>query len=67
MGAARARLYDPSGLHAKNPLAWPYWATEDDVTGLPPHCISVAELDPHRDEVRTTRTQLVRSEEECIR
>jgi len=50
MGAARARLYDPSGEHTRDPLAWPYWATQHDLTGLPPHCVSVAELDPHRDE-----------------
>ena len=50
MHAARASLYDPSSENAKNPLAWPYFATSEDVTGLPPHLISVNELDPHRDE-----------------
>ncbi|KAK4501061.1 hypothetical protein PRZ48_006867 [Zasmidium cellare] len=33
-----------------NPLAWPYFATEQDLGGLPPHLISVDELDPLRDE-----------------
>jgi acetyl esterase/lipase len=33
-----------------NPLAWPYYATVDDLHGLPPHVISVNELDPLRDE-----------------
>jgi acetyl esterase len=45
-----ARAYDPDGENATNPLAWPYHATGDDLTGLPPHVISVNELDPLRDE-----------------
>ncbi len=48
--ATLARVYDPSGEHAKNPLAWPYFAERDDLQGLPPHVISVNELDPLRDE-----------------
>lgn len=43
-------LYDPDGRHARNPLAWPYYATVDDVVGLPPHVITTDELDPLRDE-----------------
>ena len=43
-------VYDPSGENAENPLAWPYFATEDDVRGLPPHVVTVNELDPLRDE-----------------
>jgi acetyl esterase len=43
-------VYDPSGENAENPLCWPYFATEEDVRGLPPHVISVNELDPLRDE-----------------
>jgi acetyl esterase/lipase len=49
MGAL-AKLYDPAGENAKNPLAWPYHATTADLTGLPPHVISVNQLDPLRDE-----------------
>ena len=45
-----ASVYDPEGKNAKNPLCWPYWATGDDLQGLPPHVISVNELDPLRDE-----------------
>ena len=48
--ATLASVYDPSGDNAKNPLAWPYHATADDLQGLPPHVISVNELDPLRDE-----------------
>jgi len=45
-----AMLYDPTLESASNPLAWPYHASADDLTGLPPHIISVNELDPLRDE-----------------
>ena len=48
--AIMAKVYDPSGEHAKNLLAWPYHATVDDLKGLPPHVISVNQLDPLRDE-----------------
>jgi acetyl esterase/lipase len=49
MGAL-AKVYDPQGEHRRNPLAWPYVAGPDDLSGLPPHVISVNELDPLRDE-----------------
>lgn len=49
MGAL-AKAYDPEGVNATNPLAWPYHASADDVAGLPPHVISVNQLDPLRDE-----------------
>ena len=49
MGAL-AKVYDPTGANATNPLAWPYHATIDDLRGLPPHVISVNQLDPLRDE-----------------
>lgn len=42
--------YDPGGQNAENPLCWPYFATEADVEGLPPHVVTVNELDPLRDE-----------------
>lgn len=48
--AATAIAYDPSGDNATNPLAWPYHASLEDLSGLPPHAISVNELDPFRDE-----------------
>jgi len=49
MGAL-AKVYDPEGANATNPLAWPYHASGTDLAGLPPHVISVNELDPLRDE-----------------
>jgi acetyl esterase/lipase len=50
MMAALARVYDPSGDHDDDPLAWPLHAGPDDLRGLPPHVISVNQLDPLRDE-----------------
>jgi acetyl esterase/lipase len=47
---AFAKAYAPDPDDARNPLAWPLVATVDDLTGLPPHAISVNELDPLRDE-----------------
>lgn len=43
-------VYDPTGDNAENPLCWPYFATVEDLRGLPPHVIAVNELDPLRDE-----------------
>ena len=45
-----AALYDPTGEHATDPLAWPYYADVDDLAGLPPHVVTTDELDPLRDE-----------------
>jgi len=36
--------------HARNPMAWPYWAADADLAGMPPTVISVNECDPLRDE-----------------
>ncbi len=48
--SALAKVYDPDGENATNPLAWPLEASGDDLAGLPPHIISVNQLDPLRDE-----------------
>ena len=48
--AALVKVYDPANDHGTNPLAWPYHAQRTDLEGLPPHVISVNELDPLRDE-----------------
>ena len=50
MMGALVKVYDPSGEHAGNPLAWPLQAADSELQGLPPHVISVNELDPLRDE-----------------
>jgi acetyl esterase len=48
--AVMAAVYDPGAAHATDPLCWPYHAAADDLVGLPPHVISVNEVDPLRDE-----------------
>ena len=45
-----AVAYGIQAFNAKDPLAWPGFATKDDVTGFPPTVISVNECDPLRDE-----------------
>ncbi len=62
MMAPLARAYDPSGKSDNDPLAWPLNATTDDLTGLPPHVISVNELDPLRDEGLTYYRKLVEAQ-----
>ncbi len=42
--------YGIEAFEEGNPLAWPMFATVDDVVGLPPTVISVNECDPLRDE-----------------
>ena len=42
--------YGIEAFEARNPLAWPSFATEDDVRGLVPTVIHVNECDPLRDE-----------------
>jgi acetyl esterase/lipase len=43
-------IYDPDKTHAEDPTCWAGAASHDDLVGLPPHVISVNELDPLRDE-----------------
>ena len=45
-----AMAYGIEALQARDPLAWPGFAGDDDVRGLPPVVISVNECDPLRDE-----------------
>ena len=59
--AVLTRVYDPTGAHANNPLAWPLAAQEAELRGLPPHVISVNELDPLRDEGLAFYRKLVRA------
>lgn len=42
--------YGIEAYEARNPLAWPGFATPDDLAGFPPTVISVNECDPLRDE-----------------
>ena len=42
--------YGIEEFNSKNPIAWPAFATVEDVKGFPPTVISVNECDPLRDE-----------------
>lgn len=43
-------LYDPDKQHEQDGTCWAGVATDAELEGLPPHVISVNELDPLRDE-----------------
>jgi acetyl esterase/lipase len=45
-----AMSYGIEAFNERNPLAWPSFATVEDVTGFPPTVINVNECDPLRDE-----------------
>jgi acetyl esterase len=45
-----AMAYGVEAFEARDPLAWPAFASDEDVKGLPPVVISVNECDPLRDE-----------------
>lgn len=53
--------YGIEAFAARDPLAWPTFATEDDVRGLPATVISVNECDPLRDEGLSFYRLLLRS------
>mmetsp|Transcript_1786 Transcript_1786/g.2539 ORF Transcript_1786/g.2539 Transcript_1786/m.2539 type:complete len:347 (-) Transcript_1786:3-1043(-) len=42
--AAVAKIYTVDVKDQRNPLAWPYWATDKDLEGLPPFVISVSKI-----------------------
>lgn len=51
--------YDDTGKHRDQATCWPLRATDADLGGLPPHVISVNELDPLRDEGLDYQRRLV--------
>jgi acetyl esterase/lipase len=59
--AVMGALYDPLAAHATDALCWPYHAGDAELVGLPPHVISVNELDPLRDEGQAYQRRLVRN------
>jgi acetyl esterase len=44
------KVYDPDDKHGENSLAWPFFAKESELRGLPPHIIVNYELDLIRDD-----------------
>jgi acetyl esterase len=59
--AVLGSLYDPTGSHVRDATCWADVATEEELNGLPPHVISVNELDPLRDEGLQYYRRLVRA------
>ena len=57
--AVLGAVYDPLGAHADDPLCWPHRAADSQLRGLPPHVVSVNELDPLRDEGLAYQRRLV--------
>ena len=49
-GNRGALAYGMEELENENPLAWPSFASKEDLAGLPPMMVSVNECDPLRDE-----------------
>ena len=59
--AVMGTLYDPTGEHARDAAAFAGVASDEELVGLPPHVISVNELDPLRDEGLSYYRRLVRA------
>jgi acetyl esterase/lipase len=53
--------YSEEAFRARNPLAWPLFATVEDLVGFPPSVIQVNECDPLRDEGVTFYRRLVQA------
>jgi acetyl esterase/lipase len=54
-------IYDPENRNVNDPTCFAGVATDEDLNGLPPHVISVNELDPMRDEGLDYYRRLVRA------
>lgn len=54
-------LYNPDESYSGDATCWASAATDEELTGLPPHVISVNELDPMRDEGLEYYRRLVRA------
>jgi acetyl esterase len=48
--AVMGSIYDPTGAHSRDATCFAGVAADEELAGLPPHVISVNELDPLRDE-----------------
>ncbi|GAC1646236.1 MAG: hypothetical protein NVS4B6_20190 [Mycobacterium sp.] len=59
--AVMGSIYDPTKEYARDATAFAGMATSDELAGLPPHVISVNELDPLRDEGLQYYRSLVRA------
>ena len=60
MGLAGS-VYDPTGENSQDATCYAGWASDEELIGLPPHVISVNEMDPLRDEGLLYYRRLVRA------
>jgi acetyl esterase len=60
MGLAGS-VYDPTGENSQDATCYAGWATDGELNALPPHVISVNEMDPLRDEGLLYYRRLVRA------
>lgn len=60
-----AFFHSPRDRDIEDALAWPYYATEQDMTGLPPHVVICDELDPLRDEGISYARRLAKAGVSC--
>lgn len=66
MGVSLKEMYTPSGSkYVKDPLAWPYYATLDDLKGLPPTFVVNNECDTIADQGIRLHRQLARAGVAC--
>jgi acetyl esterase len=65
MGLAGS-VYDPTEEYSQDATCYAGWATDEELSGLPPHVISVNEIDPLRDEGLLYYRRLVRAEVPAI-
>lgn len=59
--ALMGSVYDPDNSHVRDATCWAGVATDEELAGLPPHVISVNELDPLRDEGLVYYRRLLRA------
>ena len=59
--AVLGSLYDPTNSHAADATCLALAASDEELSGLPPHVISVNELDPLRDEGLAYYRRLLRA------
>src|ERR1700747_797233 len=64
--AGMASIYDPEYAHSGDPTCWLGVRTEEYLSGMPPHAISLNELDPLRDAGLDYYRRLVRAEVSAV-
>lgn len=58
--------YDPEEKSRKDPLAWPYFVSDEEIAKMPPMTIVVDELDPLRDEGKNYAQRAIKAGVKCF-